>query len=71
MFAACKAIACAEVEVEDDSIAETDESFSVMLERSDSLDSRIELSASIANLTIEGDDDGKWYEEPGSCNLYW
>ncbi|CAI8038709.1 hypothetical protein GBAR_LOCUS21581, partial [Geodia barretti] len=57
VFAACEAIACAEVEVEDDSIAETDESFSVMLERSDSLDSRIELSASIANLTIEGDDD--------------
>ena len=45
--------------MEDDGIAEADESFPVMLERSDTLDSRIELSASVAHLAIIGDDDGK------------
>ena len=45
--------------MEDDGIAEADESFPIMLERSDNLDSRIELSASVAHLAIIGDDDGK------------
>ena len=45
--------------MQDDGIAEADESFPVMLERSDTLDSRIELSASVAHLAIIGDDDGR------------
>ena len=59
MFDACQDKACATVQVEDDGIAEADESFPVMLERSDTLDSRIELSASASHLAIIGDDDGK------------
>ena len=45
--------------MQDDSIAEADESFPIMLERSDTLDSRIELSASASHLAIIGDEDGK------------
>ena len=59
MFDACQDKACATVQVEDDGIAEADESFPIMLERSDTLDSRIELSASVAHLAIIGDNDGK------------
>ena len=58
-FQPCQTVACSNVTVVDDEIAEGNETFSVMLERSDTLDSRIKLSTSAANLTILSDNDGK------------
>ena len=59
-FAVCQAKACAEVTVEDDGIAERDEFFSVILERSDTLDNRIEVSPFAAYLAIVMDNDREW-----------
>ena len=55
VFQTCQTMMCADIEVVDDEIAEGNETFSVMLERSDTLDSRIKLSTSAANLTILSD----------------
>ena len=52
VFQAYQTMVCANVRVVDDEIAEGNETFSVMLERSDTLDSRIKLSTSATNLTI-------------------
>ena len=51
-------MACADVKVVDDGLAEGNESFSVMLQRSNSLDPRINLSSSVAKLIVV-DNDGK------------
>ena len=55
VFQACQTMVCANVTVVDDEIAEGNETFSVMLKRSDTLDSRIKLSTSATNLTILSD----------------
>ena len=51
-------MACADVKVVDDGLAEGNESFSVMLQRPENLDTRIKLLSSVANLTVV-DNDGK------------
>ena len=58
-FHACQDTACVSIPIVDDDIAENDESFTVSLERTSDLDSRISLSPDTALVTILDDDGNK------------
>ena len=55
-FNACKERACAYISIMDDDIVEKSESFTISLERTTDLDSRISLSSERGEVTILDDD---------------
>ena len=59
IFRSCETRVCTNVTIEDDSVAETAESFSVKLNRTDDLDPRITLDPVVAEIEII-DNDGEW-----------
>ncbi|CAI8019901.1 hypothetical protein GBAR_LOCUS11921 [Geodia barretti] len=56
-FQPCFTLQCVTIAITDDSIPEPDESFSLILERSPGLDSRITLASSTGSVLILNDDD--------------
>ena len=60
-FSACQDKACTDIAISDDIIAEYEESFTISLERTPDLDSRISLSAESGIINIM-DDDGMLFE---------
>jgi hypothetical protein len=56
-FPPCSTLQCVTIAITDDSIPEPDESFSLILERSPGLDSRITLASSTGSVLIFDDDD--------------
>ena len=55
-FPPCSTLQCVTIAITDDSIPEPDESFSLILERSPGLDSRITLASSTGSVLILDDD---------------
>ena len=59
LFKSCQTSACINVGIVNDNIAELTESFSVKLNRTDGLDTRITLDPVVAEVEII-DNDGEW-----------
>lgn len=59
-FETCESRSCVEITIVNDRILEIDETFSVVLNRTSDLDSRITLDPTEAEIIII-DDDGTWF----------